>query len=150
MGTTDHGPDGIEAAKLLRASFASTALFGALSVLTYVFADSFDLVFAVVSAVLFAAGTFLLGLGIWNGIQRSRVDEVTLTGLLSVDSSHVPAKARNRLWLAVLLQTVIAVLFGSLRPFTEQAFGLLVPILGLGFAALWGSRFAVFHPRDDP
>ncbi len=144
MSTDMPGAD-----KIINASLISTAGFGALSAATYLFAERLDVTFAVVCGLVFVAGTLLLGLGIWNGIQRSRVDDVTLTGLLSVDSSHVPASARNRLWLAVVLQIVISVLFGSLRPFTQQAFGLLVPILGLGFAGLWGSRFAVFHPRED-
>jgi len=69
---------------------------------------------------------------------------------MAIDQSHVPQSARNRLWLALLLQVGVAVLFASLRPFTQQAFGLLVPVLGLGVASLWGSRFAAFHPRVDP
>lgn len=134
---------------LIRASLGSTIIFAALSVVAYLANGGFDLVFAIACAVLFVGGTLLLGLGMWNGIQRSRVDAVTLTGLLAVTASHVPTHARNLLWLSVLLQVIIAVLFGVLRPFTPQAFGLLVPIVGLGFAALWGSRFAVFHPRED-
>ncbi len=144
-----HDPASVGAEKIIQASFVGTAVFGVASLATYLLADRLDVVFAIISVALFVIGTLLLGLGIWNGIQRSRVDTVTLTGLLSVDSSHVPPSARNRLWLSVTLQIIIAVLFGSLRPFTEQAFGLLVPILGLGFAGLWGSRFAAFHPRED-
>lgn len=134
---------------LVRLSVWITAGFGLISVVTYLTAESLDRPFAVISGIAFAVGTILLGLGLWNGIQRSRDDEVTLTGLLSVDSTHVPAPVRNRLWGAIVAQTAIAVLFSALRPFTEQAFGVLVPMIGLGFAALWGSRFAEFHPRED-
>lgn len=154
MSTPRLDPSGSHARagadKIIQISLASTGAFGALSLVAYLLADRLDLIFAVTCGIVFTVGTLLLGLGIWNGIQRSRTDSVTLTGLLAVDKSHVPSAARNRLWLAVLLQTVIAIAFGSLRPFTEQAFGLLVPMLGLGFAGLWGSRFAVFHPREDP
>lgn len=142
-------PTSAGALRVITISLQLTVVFAALSLATYVLAERLDTVFAVACSVLFAIGTLLLALGFWNGIQRSRVDEVTLTGLVAVDSSHVPASARNKLWGAIVLQLVIGVLFGSLRPFTQQAFGLLVPTLGLGFATLWGSRFAAFHQRDE-
>ncbi len=134
---------------LANISLQITAAFTILSVITFLLQPRLDLVYAVVSAVLFVAGIFTLGLGFWNGIQRSRIDDVRLAGLLAVDKSHVPASVRNRLWLAVIVQTIVTFTFAALRPETQQAFGVLVPTLGLGFAALWGSRFAKFHPRDD-
>ncbi len=142
-------PDSAAAQRLVTLSVQLTCVFAVLSLVTSLLAERLDPIFAIACSALFAIGTLLLALGFWNGIQRSRIDEVTLTGLVAVDSSHVPARARNMLWAAIVLQTVIGVLFGSLRPFTQQAFGLLVPTLGLGFAALWGSRFAAFHRRDD-
>lgn len=130
-------------------SLQITVAFSVLTVATFLLAPRLDLVFAVVSAILFFLGAIILGLGFWNGIQRSRVDDVRLAGLLCVDSSHVPAAVRNRLWLAVIVQVVVTFGIASLRPFTQQAFGTLVPTLGIGFAALWGSRFAQFHKRED-
>ena len=131
-------------------SMRSAGVFLVLSVVAWFAADSLDLVFAVVNSVVFAVGIGLFLLGFWNGVQRSRVDEVTLTGLLALGTSYVPAGARNLLWGAVAIETVVSILFASLRPFTQQAFGLLFPMLGVGFATLWGSRAASFHPRDDP
>lgn len=130
-------------------SLQITAVFSVLTVVTYLLAPRLDLIYALASAILFFGGAIVLGLGFWNGIQRSKVDDVRLTGLLSVDSSHVPAAARNRLWLAVTVQIVVTFGLASLRPFTQQAFGTLVPTLGIGFATLWGSRFAQFHKRED-
>ncbi len=138
-------PDPVLANLSLRISI----VFSVLSVITFLVAPSIDRVYSVISAILFVAGILTLGLGFWNGIQRSRVDDVRLAGLLSVDKSFVPAGIRNRLWSAVLLQVVVTFTFAALRPITEQAFGVLVPTLGIGFATLWGSRFAKFHPRDD-
>lgn len=142
MSERNHG--------LPRFSLAVTAGFVLISIVTYLLDGALDRPFAVLSGITFAIGTVLLGLGLWNGIQRSRADTVTLTGLLSVDSTHVPKPIRNRFWAAIVGQTVVALVFAALRPFTEQAFGVLVPMVGLGLAALWGSRFAEFHPRDDP
>ena len=147
MSTTNVAEPNSQLADL---SLRVTVLFSAFTVLTYLLAPTLDLVYAIVSALLFFAGTFALGLGFWNGIQRSRIEQVRLTGLLAVDTSHVPASIRNRLWLAVVLQIVVTFGFAAVRPNTQQAFGTLVPTLAIGLAALWGSRFAQFHPRDDP
>ncbi len=135
---------------LLRADIAVTIAFSALSALTFLLAESLDLLYAALSAVLFFLGAALMALGLWNGIQRSRVEEVTLVGLAAVSKTHVPGRARNILWAMIVLQVAVTVLFASLRPFTQQAFGILAPTFGLGVAVLWGSRFGSFHPRNDP
>lgn len=135
--------------QLLRLDLAVTALLSALTVLTFLLAESLDLVFAIVSAVLFFVGAGLLGLGLWNGIQRSRVEDVSLVGLAGISTSHVPSRARNILWAMILLQIIVTAVFASLRPFTQQAFGILAPTFGLGLAVLWSSRFGAFHPRED-
>ena len=36
-----------------------------------------------------------------------------------------------------------------IRPFTPLAFGILVPMLGLGLIALWGARHGTFPARAD-
>lgn len=135
---------------LANLSLQITVAFALFATITFLVRQpGLDLVFAAVSAILFFVGAGVLGLGFWNGIQRSKVDEVRIAGLLSVDKSHVSTSARNRLWLAILIQIAVTFAFAALRPFTQQAFGVLVPTLGLGFAALWGSRFAKFFPRKD-
>ena len=134
---------------LANLSLQVTAAFSFLATATFALAGSLDLIYAVVSAILFFLGTGVLGLGFWNGIQRSKLETVRLTGLVAVDKSHVSVAARNKLWLAIIIQIAVSFTFASLRPFTQQAFGVLVPTLGLGFAALYGSRFAQFHPRED-
>ena len=135
---------------LANLSLQITVAFSLFAAITFLVRQpGLDVVFAIVSAILFFVGAGVLGLGFWNGIQRSKVDEVRIAGLLAVDKSFVSAKARNRLWLAILIQIVVTFGFAAGRPFTQQAFGVLVPTLGLGFAALWGSRFAKFHLRKD-
>ena len=134
---------------LLRVDIAVTVALCALSALTFLLAERLDLIYAALSAVLFFLGAGLMALGLWNGIQRSRVDEVTLVGLAAVSKTHVASRARNILWAMIVLQVAVTVLFASLRPFTQQAFGILAPTFGLGVAVLWGSRFGSFHPRND-
>lgn len=136
--------------QLIDLSVRSTVVFVVASAAVYLLEDTLDVAYAIACSATFVVAVGLFGLGMWNGIQRSRVDDVTLTGLVAIDRSHVPSSARNALWLAIVVQLVVSIVFASLRPFTQQAFGLLVPTLGLGLATLWGSRFAVFHPREEP
>lgn len=135
---------------ILRVDIGVTVAFSAISALTFLLDGSLDIIFAVISAMLFFVGAGVMALGLWNGIQRSRVEEVTLVGLAGISKSHIPTRARNTLWAMVLIQVVMSVLFASLRPFTQQAFGILAPTFGLGIALLWSSRFGSFHPRNDP
>ncbi len=133
---------------LLRVDIAVTVAITALSALTFLLADRLDLIFAVVSAVLFFVGSALMALGLWNGIQRSRIEDVTLVGLAAISKSHVPARVRNTLWAMLVIQVAVTLGFASLRAFTQQAFGILAPTFGLGVAILWSSRFGSFHPRN--
>lgn len=133
---------------LLRVDVIATAILSVLSALTFLLADSLDLIYAAVSAILFFVGAALMALGLWNGIQRSRTEDVTLVGLAAISKSHVPARVRNILWAMIVIQIAVTVLFASLRPFTQQAFGILAPTFSLGVAILWSSRFGSFHRRD--
>lgn len=134
---------------LVKLSLRATAIFTVVSAVTYLLEDRLDVAYAIGCSIAFVIGVAVFALGMWNGIQRSRVDKVTLTGLVAIDGSHVPKAPRNLLWASILIQLVVSIAFASLRPFTQQAFGLLVPVVGLGLATLFGSRFAAFHPRDD-
>jgi hypothetical protein len=48
------------------------------------------------------------------------------------------------------IQIVVAVATAAARPFTPLAFGILVPLYGLGLAGVWGAAFGTFAPRRQP
>lgn len=148
MGVNDSTAP--EAQGLLQLQRRSTAVFVIATVINVAADGAIDLPYAVVSSIAFAVGFLSFCIGFWNGLQRSKEDEVTLWGLLAASSAHVPAAARNTHWVAIGVQLTVAVIGASLRPFTAQAFGLLMPMMALGLAALWGSRYASFHRRDHP
>ena len=99
---------------LLRVDVIATAILSVLSALTFLLADSLDLIYAAVSAILFFVGAALMALGLWNGIQRSRTEDVTLVGLAAISKSHVPARVRNVLWAMIVIQ--ICLLYTSPSP----------------------------------
>jgi len=57
-----------------------------------------------------------------------------------------PRPVRVRLLGAFAVQVVVALVTSSIRVYTEVAFGILVPMLGLGLAGLWGARHGRFRP----
>ncbi len=132
---------------VLRMHAVVSASWALMTLATSLVGGGLDRFYAVGCSLLFAAGIGFFLLGFWNGVQRSRLETVTLPGLLAVSTAHVSRALRRSVWSVTIAQVVVAVIAGSVRPFTEQAFALLVPMLGIGVAALVGSRAAVFHSR---
>ncbi len=48
---------------------------------------------------------------------------------------------------ALGVQIGVALVTASIRVFTSLAFGILVPVWGLGLLGLWCARYGEFEPR---
>lgn len=101
---------------------------------------------AVVALGLFAAGTVAMGAALFIAANRSRRDEISIGGLFFLTGS-APKDVQRHLMGALAAQTVIGLTTAALRPYTSSAFGVLVPMLGLGLAGLWGARHGTFPER---
>ena len=133
---------------IVRASWVGTAVF-AITAVAAVVTRSATIVAAAVALGLFAAG---IGLFFWAyavAVNRSRTDAIGIGGLFFLSGS-APRVVRIRLSAALAAQVVIAVVSASIRPYTAVAFGILVPMFGLGLMGLWGARHGEFPPRDAP
>ncbi len=134
---------------IVNADFAGTGVLVGTSVGGVLLPDSLGLVHAVVSCVLFAVGT---GAMLWAyalGVNRSRTDAVTLGGLFFLADGAAPPEVRRAFRVALAVQVVAAVAAASIRPFTQVAFGVLAPMLGLGLMSAWGGRYGTFGPREE-
>ncbi len=134
-------------------TWVSTAIFVVSSGLA-VGVEGLRIAGAVVSLVLFAAGivAFLIAFAI--AVGRSRIDAIGIGGLFFLAGSS-PKPVQRSMMAALALQTVVAFGAAFARPFTALAFGILVPMLGIGLAGLWGARYGRFDPRraaaaDEP
>ena len=96
-------------------------------------------VIAVVAAsILFVVGAALMAVAIVIAAQRSREETIEI-GLLFF---RVPRA------LVVVLGLQVAIALGT-APFRRSAaFGILVPVFGLGLCGLWGARYGKFPPRE--
>jgi hypothetical protein len=129
-------------------SWAATGIFAAAATIATLLPDEAARAAAVVDLVLFAIGVVAFLWAYAIAVSRSRTDAVSIAGLYFLSGS-APKEVRVRLLAPCALQVVIAIVSASIRPYTAVAFGILVPILGLGLAGLWGARYGTFPPRDE-
>ena len=102
---------------------------------------------AVVDLVLFAAGFLAFCWSLLRAADRSRDEELSVAGLWFLAGSSAPRSVQRDLLVPLGLQVVVAVATAAVRPFTPLAFGILVPLYGLGLAGVWGAAFGTFGPR---
>ncbi|HEX9260092.1 MAG TPA: hypothetical protein VF855_11190, partial [Acidimicrobiales bacterium] len=100
-----------------------------------------------VALVLFAAGIVAFLWSYASAVQRSREVEIGIGGLYFLAGRTAPKAVRRSMNLALAVQTAVAFATASWRPFTTLAFGILVPMFGLGLNGLWGAAHGAFGPR---
>jgi hypothetical protein len=135
--------------ELIRASWAGTVAYVAVALPAAVWPDDIGLAVAVVSGVLFFGGTIAFLWAYFTAIGRSRTDVMGIGGLYFLAGS-APRSVQTALMGSLALEVVVAVVTGSVRLYTPLAFGVLVPMWGLGLAGLWGARHGSFPPRAVP
>lgn len=130
---------------IVRASIAGTVVFVAVTI-GALFVEGLRPLAVAVDLVLFAAGTVAFVVALARAIGRSRVEEITMPGLFFL-SGTAPALVRRQLLAAAAVEVVVALVGAGLRPYTSLAFGVLVPVYGLGLAGLWGATRGTYAPR---
>ena len=112
----------------------------------------------VVALALFSVGVAVFLWGYWTAVQRSRHSEMAVAELYFLMGPAIPRNAKRILLSCVIVQTVAAVTAALARPSTPAAgggstagstlaFGVLVPVLGLGLNGLWAAAHGDFPPR---
>lgn len=138
--------------RLVRASLAGTVLFTVTAVVA-VFVDSARGVAAVVALGLFFLGILAFFAAYFRAVLRSRSEVLGVGGIYFLSGS-APRNVRVILLGSIAVQVVVGIVTASvtasIRPFTPLAFGLLVPMYGLGVAGLWGAFHGKYPERPDP
>jgi hypothetical protein len=142
---------------LPRINLLLTALFlVATAVAAVVFSPATRTAGVVVDLVLFSIGVAAFIWGYFSAVQRSRVDEISVASLYFL-SGQVANKQVQKIMNGCLIAQLVIGLAGAIaRSSTDGkagstlAFGVLVPLLGLGLNGLWASQFGTFTPREQP
>lgn len=114
----------------------------------------------VVDLALFTVGVAAFLWGYWVAVQRSRQDELSVAELYFLLGAAIPRDVKRTMNLCLLVQTVVAVATAMTRLTTPSdsassgssagstlAFGVLVPMFGLGLNGLWAAVHGTFGPR---
>jgi hypothetical protein len=135
--------------RIVLLDWIGTGVFVAVATLATILPDDAARPAAVVDLVLFAVGvvTFLWAYAV--AVSRSRTDALSIAGLYFLADDAAPRPTRIRLRIALAVQVVVAIVSASIRLYTSVAFGVLVPMFGLGLMGLWGARHGRFAARRD-
>jgi hypothetical protein len=135
-----------EGAGIVQASWWGTAAFVVAAAAATIAPDQLANGFALLCGAFFFVGivVFLWAFGL--AVQRSRDDAIGIGGLYFLQGS-APGNVQALLLVPLGVEVVVALVSASVRIYTPLAFGLLVPMYGLGLAGLWGARFGAFDRR---
>jgi len=108
----------------------------------------------VVSLVLFAIG---IATSLWaytSALDRSRVEEVGVANLYLLTGATAPQHIK-RVMVGALVVQVVAALIGAIvgvmglqqNDVNALAFGVLVPMFGIGMNGAWAARYGSYGPR---
>jgi hypothetical protein len=136
--------DGIVALDLV-----GTGVFVAMATLATILPDEVARAAALVDVALFGVGVVAFLWAYAIAVARSRTDAVSVAGVYFLADDVAPRPTRIRIRLALAIQVVVAIVTASIRLYTAVAFGVLVPMFGLGLMGLWGARHGRFAPRDE-
>jgi hypothetical protein len=131
-------------------------VFSVTAALAVVAPDSVDLAFLILSLVLFGLGCLLFAVDLVLAAGRSRESSMGIGGLFFLAGS-APSTVQRHLMGSLTVQVVVSIAAAAVgfarigdRELNALAFGILVPMAGLGWSGLWGVRWGLFPDRADP
>ena len=112
----------------------------------------------VVDLLLFAIGVVAFLWGYFAAVQRSRADQMAVAELYLLMGSAIPSRVKVLMNSLLIAQITVALVTAMTRLSTPSddggstngstlAFGVLVPLLGLGLNGLWAATHGTFPPR---
>ncbi|MGY6500247.1 MAG: hypothetical protein ACXIVQ_05010 [Acidimicrobiales bacterium] len=138
--------DPTQGARLIRASWIGTGVFGVITLAGVVAVDEVAPWVVWLSFAMFVVGCVLFFVAYAIAVGRSRTDAIGIGGLYFLAGS-APREVRRSLMGSLAIQCAIVVAVVVVRPFTSLVLSALAPMYGLGCAGVWGARYGVFGPR---
>ena len=140
-------------AAIVRLDLAGTAAFvvaGGIAAVT----DAGRAAMITVSMALFALGIAAFIWSFFVAAERSRAEEIGVANLYLLTGPTASTAVKRTMALALAVQVVACLAFGAVGfaglgddEVNPMAFGILVPMFGLGLNGLWASRHGAFGPR---
>lgn len=152
--TSDH--ETAPGARVIRVDLIGTALFlAALAVAIPLRAHRFaQFLIGGVSMMLFAVGVATTLWAYTRALDRSRVEEVGVANLYLLTGETAPKHIKRTMSSALTIQIVAAIAGAWIGvvgldkgDLNALAFGVLVPMFGIGMNGIWASRHGSYGPR---
>ncbi len=112
---------------------------------------------AAASMFLFAAGVATSLWAYTSALERSRTAEVGVSNLFLLTGPTAPKPVRFTLWACLGTQIVVAITGASIGiagldkdQLNALAFGVLVPMFGIGVNGIWAARHGSYGLRQAP
>lgn len=134
--------------RVLTVTFVVVAIIAAV-----VFDQPWKAVSVAVDIACFTVGVVAFLWGYFSAVQRSRSDDISVAALYFLVDKVAPSKVAREMNVWLTVQVVAGLATALARPSTNGepgstlAFGILVPMLGLGLNGLWGALHGHFRPR---
>ena len=131
--------------RIVRFALAGGAVHLLATIAAVLWTEALEAVFVVVCLALFGLGmaAFVRTMLIVAG--RSRTEELSVGGIWFL--TDAPKAVKRTLLGVFALEIVVAVAGSSFRPYSVLAFGIFVPVHGLGMCGLWSAERGEFPPR---
>lgn len=149
-GSATSGQGIIAVNAVLTGVFVLSALLA-----TAVFEAPWTRVAVGVDLVCFTTGVVAFLWGYWEAVQRSRTETIGVAMLWFLLGDIAPRRVKATMNALLVVQSGVGVVTASVRsstagrPGSTLAFGILVPMMGLGLNGLWGATAGTFRPRAD-
>lgn len=134
--------------RLRRADEVVTALQAIALTVAWFSGDAVRGVVAIGCVVVFMAGAALFSWAFLVAAGRSRTEQVSVVGAFFLGETSTPAADRKWAYGLAAAQSVIGLAAASADPYTAMAFGILVPMFGLGAIAFLGAAHGMFPVRE--
>lgn len=153
---TPDPAEGGAARRWVRIDLAGTLLFLAALAVAVPLRDerSAQVLIGVVSLLLFAVG---VATSLWayvSALERSRTEEVGVANLFLLTGATAPRRVKRTMGFALAVQVVASLAAASVgvaglegSEVNALAFGILVPMFGIGTNGMWAARYGSYGPR---
>lgn len=140
---------------IIRLNAVLTALFVVTAGLAVAyFEQPWKTIAVVVCLANFSVGVVAFLWGYWSAVQRSREDNISVAALYFLIDKCAPQSVARRMNGLLGVQFIAGLVTAGMRSSTDGkrgstlAFGILVPMLGLGLNGLWAAFHGHFAPRS--
>lgn len=140
---------------LVRINIFGTGIFVVSAIAAaIVFTSVFRTLGVVVAVVLFGVGVAAFIWGYFTAVQRSRYDNISVVSLFFLLGDVASSNVRRLMNGCLVVQVSCGLITALARTSTEGrsgstlAFGVLVPLFGIGLNGLWASRHGKFSKLE--